>query len=99
METDILTVIKESFEKWYNASRADKVSILINYNDLQTASIRAYHKTSIKMQAISIVNGKSLVRPLISLAENYNHGVTTEQEAKENMIRKLLNELYGFSRF
>lgn len=95
--TDILTIIKESFELWYNqnVSRENPVSIALNYSDTQTLTIKAYHKVCIEMQVLGIKDGKSFVEPLISLEENYNHGVTTEQEAKENMAKKLLVCLYG----
>lgn len=98
---DIFTPIKESFESWYNASvsSSNPVSVAINYSDTQAFSIKAYHKTSVEMCLVKIIDGKSTVIPFISLQENYNHGVTTEQEAKENMARKLLTNIYCHIKF
>lgn len=96
MET--IKVIKESFELWYNTyvSKDIQASIVINYSDAQTLTIKAYHKVCIEMQAIEIIEGQSRVTPLIKLEENYNHGITSEEEAKEKMMKKLLVEVFKY---
>ena len=96
MET--INIIKDSFEMWYNTtvSKDNPVSIVINYSDTQTLTIKAYHKSTIEMQAIEIEDGVSKLTPMIKLGENYNHGITSEEEAKENMVRKLLVEVYKY---
>lgn len=98
MDTNILTIIKESFEHWYNKIGASDspVSVVINYSDTQPYPIRAYHKASIDLQFITINDGKSHIQPVVSLTENYNHGVISEEDAKEGMVKRLLEELYGF---
>jgi hypothetical protein len=48
------------------------------------------------LQFIVIEGGVAHTQPIVSLAENYNHGVVSEEEAKDSMIKKLLVELYGF---
>lgn len=92
-----LNLIKESFESWYNKNQPENpVSVIANYSDTQPFSIKAYHQVSIEMQIVGIKDGKSYMQPVFSLTENYNHGITTEEEAKEGMIKKLLMELYGY---
>lgn len=94
---DIINIIKNSFEEWYNKNVSDtKVSIVINYSDMQILPIKAYHTTTIEMQAVSIRDNESYVNPLVCIKANYNHGVTSEQEAKEAMIGKLLKRLYYY---
>jgi len=96
--SNTLTIIKESFEAWYNKHLAKELpaTIVINYRDTQTLAIRAYHTSSIEMQAVSIKDCKSFIVPLLKLSENYNHGIITEEEAKDNMLKKLLIKLYSF---
>ena len=98
METT--TFIKDSFEMWYNTtiSKDSPVSIVINYSDTQKLNIKAFHTSTIEMQAIKLSNGKSEVIPIIKLEENYNHGITTEEEAKYNMATKLMAEVYNYVR-
>ena len=91
----VINLIKDSFEDWYNRVFT-KASIVINYNDVQTLSIKAYHTISMEVQAISIVNGQSQTKSLISLTENYNHGVTTENEAKLGLTKKMLREMFSY---
>jgi hypothetical protein len=91
----IINFIKDSFEDWYNKVFT-KASIIINYNDVQTLSIKAYHTISMEVQAISIVNGQAQSKSLISLTENYNHGVTTEEEAKLGLTKKMLAEMFSY---
>lgn len=92
-----LTTIKESFECWYNKHIAKKpVSIVINYSDIQTSLLKAYHVAKVEMSAIFIEDNHAVVLPLLRLQENYNHGVTTEGEAKEMMTQKLLQALYSY---
>jgi hypothetical protein len=49
-----------------------------------------------EVQAISIVNGQAQSKSLISLTENYNHGVTTEEEAKLGLTKKMLAEMFSY---
>lgn len=100
MNQDLLNLIKDSFEIWYNrnVSKDNPITIVINYNDLQTLSIKAFHTVNMEVSAVGIKDNLSYVIPLISIKENYNHGITTEQEAKEHLTGRLLQELYGFSK-
>ena len=91
----VINLIKDSFEDWYNKVFT-KASIVINYNDVQTLSIKAYHTITMEVQAVSIVNGQAKNKSLISLTENYNHGVTTEEEAKLGITKKMLMEMYSY---
>lgn len=93
-----INLIKESFESWYNKvyPASTPISIAINYNDIQTLSIKAYHTINMEVQAISIINGTSKATPLISLIENYNHGVTTEEEAKLGLTKKMLMQMFSY---
>lgn len=97
--TDIINIVKDSFEDWYNKHITPDfpVSILINYKDEQRLSMRAFHTSTIEVQAIGIKNNTTVISSIITLSENYNHGLVTEQEAKDNMIKKLLEQLYSFS--
>ena len=94
---DKLTLIKNSFEDWYNHTNHTNVSVAINYSDEQTLRIKAYHKVTISIYIIGIKDNISYSYPLITLTENYNHGVTTEEEAKDNMIQSLLGKLYDYT--
>lgn len=100
MNNDSINLIKESFELWYNRtfSRELPVSIAINYSDEQTLAIKAIHTSRIEVSALGIRNGLSFVKPLIVLQENYNHGTTSEAEARNRMIGKMLVEMYGYRR-
>lgn len=91
----VINLIKDSFESWYNKVFT-KASIIINYSDVQTLSIKAYHTITMEVQAVSIVNGQAKNKSLISLTENYNHGVTTEEEAKLGITKKMLMEMYSY---
>jgi len=93
-----IDIIKNSFEKWYNRNFAkdSSVSIVINYSDIQKLSIKAYHTISFEVVAVGIKDNLSYTQPLITLQENYNHGVTSEQEAKDSLTEKLLMEMYGY---
>lgn len=95
----MLSMIKDSFEVWYNRgkSKQEHASIVINYRDEQRLAIRAFHTTTIEMSAVGIKEGKAFVLPLLKLSENYNHGITSELEAKEEMVKKLLTVLYDGS--
>ncbi len=99
MNSETINIIKESFETWYNSklqANEGPVSIVINYSDIQTLSIKAYHTVKFEVQAISIQEGKSCVIPLLELQENYNHGVTSEQEAKDTLTKKLLIQMFDY---
>lgn len=93
---EIINLIKDSFESWYNKVYSTNASIVINYNDVQTLAIKAYHTITMDVQAINIVNGQSENKSLITLAENYNHGVTTEDEAKLGLTKKMLMEMFSY---
>ena len=99
METAI-NIIKESFETWYNKniSKDSHASIVINYSDTQTLAIKAFHTITMEVKAIGIRNDLSYAVPIAFLKENYNHGTTTEQEAKDGLTKKLLVNLYGFKK-
>lgn len=92
----VINLIKDSFESWYNRVYSTNASIVINYSDVQTLAIKAYHTITMDVQALNIVNGSSQAIPLITLKENYNHGVTTEDEAKIGLTKKMLMEMYSY---
>lgn len=94
---DKLTLIKNSFEDWYNRTNHTNVSVAINYSDEQTLRIKAYHKVTISIYIIGIKDNMSYSYPLFTLTENYNHGTTTEEEAKDNMMCSLLKEVYSYA--
>ena len=56
---EVINLIKDSFESWYNKVYSKNASIVINYNDVQTLAIKAYHTITMDVQAINIVNGQS----------------------------------------
>ena len=95
-----LSTIKESFEHWYNqtVSKSNPASIILNYSDMQTLILKAYHTVKIEMCAVCIKDNQSVVTPLLRLQENYNHGVTSEEEMKERMTQQLLMQLYSYNR-
>ena len=98
--TETLTLIKESFESWYNSklqANEKPVSIVINYSDMQKLAIKAYHTIQMDVQVIGIKDGKSFIVPLLELHENYNHGVTSEMEAKDNLTRKMLIKMFNYT--
>ena len=96
--SDTLQLIKESFEEWYNenVNTDSKAAIVINYSDERMLVIKAYHKVNIRMCVVKIMNGMSYTYPLFDISENYNHGVTTEEEAKELVIKKFLLEIFKY---
>lgn len=93
-----LELIKNSFEKWYNSKlpKEERKSIVINYSDEQTLLIKAYHKVTITMMAVGIEKGLSYTAVLIQVTENYNHGTTTEEEAKDHLTKKFLTEVFSY---
>lgn len=74
----------------------NKASIVINYSDEQTLLIKAYHKVTVSMIAIGIKDNLSYTVPLIEVSENYNHGVTTEEEAKESVTENFLMKIFDY---
>lgn len=96
--SETIGIIRDSFESWYNSKLPpeEKSSIVINYSDTQTLSIKAFHTIRMEVQAIGIKDGKSYVTPLFELQENYNHGITSEQEAKEGLTKKLLVQMFDY---
>lgn len=97
---DTLQLIKESFEEWYNENvdHNSKATIVVNYSDERTLVIKAYHKVNIRMCVVKIMNGMSYTYPLFDISENYNHGVTTEEEAKESITKKFLLKVFTYCR-
>lgn len=93
-----LELIKNSFEKWYNSKfpKEERKSIVINYSDEQTLLIKAYHKVTIKMVAVGIKNGLSYTVTLLETSENYNHGVTSEEEAKQYITQRFLTDVFEY---
>lgn len=98
--SETLTQIKNSFETWYNATHPKKshVSIVINYSDMQTLLIKAYHTIKMEVAAIMIEDNKPVSTSLITIQENYNHGILSEQEAKDHLTERLLVEMYGYNK-
>lgn len=96
--SETLNIIKDAFEGWYNRKlpTGEKVSVVISYSDVQKLSVKAYHTIRMEVQAVGIEEGKSYVTPLFMLQENYNHGVTSEQEAKDGLTRKLLEKMFDY---
>ena len=92
----MLEIIKNSFEHWYNTTHDEKVSIVANYSDEQTLLIKAYHKVTITMMAIGIRNSLSYTLPLLEVSEYYNHGVTTEEAAKEHVLMLFLSSVLEY---
>lgn len=94
-----LSTIKESFECWYNqsVSKDTPVSVVLNYSDAQTLILKAYHTVRVELCTVHIKDNHAVVTPLLRLQENYNHGVTSEEEMKEKMTQKLLMKLYSFN--
>lgn len=93
---EIINLIKDSFESWYNKVYSTNASIVINYNDVQTLAIKAYHTITMDVQAVALLNGEAKCNSLIKLQENYNHGVTTEDEAKLGLTKKMLMEMFSY---
>ena len=96
--SNTIDIIKDSFETWYNSKLPanEKVSVVINYSDTQTLSIKAYHTVKMEVQAIGIKDGKSFLTPLLELQENYNHGVTSELEARDSLTKKMLVQMLDY---
>lgn len=91
-----LNIIKSSFESWYNKTFSANISVAINYSDIQTLAIKAFHTVNIDVVILSTVGGKPSVVPIITLKENYNHGEITEEEMQIKMSEKLLIEIYNY---
>ena len=92
-----LPLIKDSFESWYNENVSKvPVSIIITYSDEQQLSIKAIHTATIVVAAVKIQDNTSYTEGLFKLSENYNHGTTSEDQAKEMMFKKLLKKLYSY---
>ena len=94
---DTIDIIKNSFEKWYNEHIAEsKTSIAISYSDTQELSIKAYHKSVIRVNAITIKEGQSQSIEILMIERPYNHGVTSEEDAKAQALMVLLEKLYNY---
>ena len=93
---EVINLIKDSFESWYNKMYSMNASIVINYKDVQTLAIKAYHTITMDVQAVTLVNGQSKCSSLISLQENYNHGITSEEEAKLGLTKKMLMGMFSY---
>ena len=88
-------IISKGFESWINERSKDKVSVLIDYSDKQNLSIKAYHKTHAGLVVIGTRDSESYTETLASVDGFYNHGVTTESEAKEQMLARLVKEMFS----
>ena len=93
---DTLATIKESFEQWYNSTTNEKISIITNFSDEQTLSIKAYHKVTVSMVAVGIKDNMSYVIPILEVSENYNHGVTSEEDARDSVVMKFLAKAFAY---
>lgn len=95
---DNLELIRTSLENWYNGKipHMDKVSVAINYNDLQNLSFKSYHRISIDISLIGIRNNLSYTRSIYSVTENYNKNELSEQEAKDQLTKKALTDLFHY---
>ena len=94
---EMLELIKDSFERWYNKHCAEKpVSVVINYSDTQTLAIKAFHTVTVEVKAIGIRDNLSWASTLFTYKENYNHGITTEDEAKKSAIQGILGVIYDY---
>ena len=95
---DNLTLIKDSFEMWYNSVVSNNlpVTAVINYSDEQTLSIKAIHTARIDLGVVRRKEGMSYVVTIATLEENYNHGQISEQEEKDILIKKFLSKLYAY---
>lgn len=96
--SETISIIKDSFESWYNKNICpdNPVSVLINYSDVQKMSFKAFHTTTYEVHTLGVENENTVITPLITLSENYNHGTTSEEEAKIGLTKKLLMMLYSF---
>ena len=88
-------IISKGFESWINTKLNDKVSVLIDYKDEQKLSMKSYHKASAKLVLLGIHDSKSYEKTLISVENVYNHGTTTEAEAKEQLLSRLVGEMFS----
>lgn len=91
-----VSLLKEGFEQWLNKRYKNKVSVVINYSDEQTLSIKAYHTVRAEVVLVGISNGFSYTSQLIKVSENYNHGVTSEEEAKHSLLTKLAARMFEY---
>ena len=91
-----VSLLKEGFEQWLNKRYKNKVSVVINYSDEQTLSIKAYHTVRVEVVLVGISNGLSYISQLIKVSENYNHGVTSEEEAKHSLLIKLAARMFEY---
>lgn len=93
--SNTINTIAKGFENWINKDSKNKVSVFIDYRDEQTLAIKAYHKVHADLVIIGIHKLLSFNRVLVSVEDTYNHGVTTEEEAKEKLMEKLLEEMFS----
>lgn len=93
-----VSLLKDGFEQWINNRlyKNNKVSVVINYSDEQTLSIKAYHTVKAEVVVVGISNGFSYTSQLIKISENYNHGVTSEKEAKRSLLTKLAARMFEY---
>ena len=95
---DLFTIIKESFEEWYNRtfSAGSPVSILINYKDVQNLSVKAYHTVTLEVQAVGTEDDMAVITPILSLSESYNHATIAPETEKIKMAKQMLEAFYGY---
>lgn len=86
-----LDLITKSLESYLKVKLCDSsLSVVSNYSDEQSLPIKSYHKATATLAMVTIHGGNTNTVPLLSLSENYNHGTTTEEEAKDSLLKMLL---------
>ena len=86
-----LELISKSLESYLKVKLCDSsLSVVANYSDEQSLPIKSYHKATVTVAMVSIRNGNAYTTPVLSVSENYNHGTTSEEEAKDSILKMLL---------
>lgn len=95
---DNIELIRQSLEHWYNSTlpHSTHSTIAINYSDEQNLTVKAYHRIKLDVYTITIKNNMSYTKLLYSLTDNYNHCHTTDIEAKESLVQRLLEDLFYY---
>lgn len=93
-----VSLLKNGFEQWLNSKShtKNKVSVVINYSDEQTLSIKAYHTIKAEVVVVGISNGFSYTSQLIKVQANYNHGTTSEEDAKCTLLTQLATKMFEY---
>ena len=86
-----LELISKSLESYLKVKLCDNsLSVVANYSDEQSLPIKSYRKATVTVAAVSIRNGNAYTDQILSISENYNHGTTSEEEAKDSILKMLL---------